>query len=428
MHTRNANSAQLQDMTILATALFGLVLLGCGGSDKKGGQSRSGPCTRAELQGCGAACASDTACEAGLHCGSEKTCTAQCTAESSLVDCGESNACSAVGECTNMSVGDGDGDSSGDGDSNSCAKVNVAAHPTTPNVILIIDQSSSMGEDLGGVSRWQALKNVLLGDEGLIAELESQVRFGLYLYSSKDFDIECPALTIVPASLDNLEAITEVYSPASMIEDTPTGDAINAITDMLAGGFNDQGGGDQTIFILATDGEPDTCAQPDPQRGQQHAIDAVKRAFDEGFKTFVLAVSEDNQQGISSGHAQDLANTGTGKPLVPYRDCEDAPDPATCAPFYRVDSVKKLENSLREIVSGQLDCVMRLDGSFPEEVKGACDAQGTITLNGQDLTCETDWVIVERSVIEIKGAACDKLKQPGASFSASFACGGIDLF
>jgi hypothetical protein len=72
--------------------------------------------------------------------------------------------------------------------------------------------------------------------------------------------------------------------------------------------------------------------------------------------------------------------------------------------------------------------VVRLEGTFPDSVQTACDAMGTIEVTGEKLTCETDWVIVDRSVIEIKGEACEKLKKPNASLRASFACGGIDLF
>ena len=415
-HARVSASGLAGGLVSIALALSPLGA-GCGGSSK--GAKGGGACSRGELPNCGLACTApkgdeDPACGPGLNCGEDQKCTAYCTDKSSLLDCGEANVCNDNGICLNGVGGEG-GDGDGDGDdsmSGGCAKVNVAARPTTPNVILIVDQSSSMKEDLGGVSRWQALKNVLLGNDGLIAELESQVRFGLYLYSSNDAEIACPALTNVPAKLDNLNDITAVYQPADMIEDTPTGDAINAIVDMLGNSFVDQGGADQTIFILATDGEPDTCAEPDPQRGQEEAIAAVERAFDNKFKTFVIAVSEDNEDGISSGHAQDLANAGSG---------------VAGSPFYRVSNVNELEDSLHQIVSGQLDCVVRLDGTFPEEVATACDAKGTISVTGKELTCDTDWVIVDCSVIEIKGEACTNLKKPNATISAKFACGGIDL-
>jgi hypothetical protein len=92
-----------------------------------------------------------------------------------------------------------------------------------------------------------------------------------------------------------------------------------------------------------------------------------------------------------------------------------------------VSNVSELEQSLHQIVSGQLDCVVRLDGTFPAEVATACDAQGTISVTGRELTCETDWVIVDRSIIEVKGQACTDLKKPNATISAKFACGAIDL-
>ncbi|MFT3925418.1 MAG: VWA domain-containing protein [Myxococcales bacterium] len=400
----------------LSLALLGLGLLGCGGSE--GSKGKPLPCLRGDLEGCYEKCDTTADCGSGLTCqqdGLKRQCLAYCTAESASTDCGPNSSCSALGQCEKGSLdggsSDGDGGKPGGG---GCGKVDVAAHPQTPNVILIVDQSSSMAEDLGGVSRWQALKNVLLANDGLIADLQSKVRFGLFLYSSKNHEIACPALTSVSAKLDNLAAIRDVYLPADMIEDTPTGDAVTAITDMVTNQFVDMGVSDETIFILATDGEPDTCAQPDPQNGQQQAIAAVKRAFDMDIKTYVIAVSKDNQEGISSGHAQALASAGVGG--------------ASSAKFYRVSNVTELESSLREIVEGQLDCVQKLNGTFPDEVKTACDADGTVSVSGKALMCDADWVIVNPSTIEIKGEACDRVKADNASISAQFACGVIDLF
>jgi hypothetical protein len=238
MSSKNSHLARFRDLTVaaaLALALSPLALSSCDGDGAaaKGG----GPCVRKELANCGLACVVDATCGPGLTCGADdRKCTAQCTGESVALDCESGETCSADGRCVSESSGDGDGDDSNGG----CASKSVAARPTTPNVILIVDQSSSMVEDLGGVSRWQALKNVLLANDGLIAELQSQVRFGLYLYSSRNFEkdtgVKCPALTNVPVALNNLDAIRTVYQPADMIEDTPTGDAPAAPRLSAAGG------------------------------------------------------------------------------------------------------------------------------------------------------------------------------------------------
>jgi hypothetical protein len=103
-----------------------------------------------------------------------------------------------------------------------------------PTVILIIDQSSSMEESFGSDTRWNTLRDFLLeSPDGLIADLQSQVRFGLAMYSAESGGAnpepigECPMVTSVAPALDNFDAIEAVYAGAEPIEDTPTGDAID---------------------------------------------------------------------------------------------------------------------------------------------------------------------------------------------------------
>jgi hypothetical protein len=190
-----------------------------------------------------------------------------------------------------------------------------------------------------------------------------------------------------------------VYRPADVIEDTPTGDAVDAV---LAGivGIPDPDM-DPTIFIIATDGEPDRCEELDPQNGQAEAIAAVERAFDAGIRTYMISVGDE----VSAGHMQDMANAGIGM---------------AGAPYWITGDDAGLRAALLAIVGGVLSCDVTLSGTL--DVDQACT--GTVSLNGRPLTCDdpNGWRAVDENHIEILGTACDELTMGGAVLEASFPC------
>ncbi len=96
---------------------------------------------------------------------------------------------------------------------------NVGSEITTPTVLLIVDRSGSMDEDFEGQgSRWDVLRDFLLQQPGgLIYDLQSQVRFGLAMYTAEsnrgELPIgECPMLEIIVPDLNNYDEIAPVYA------------------------------------------------------------------------------------------------------------------------------------------------------------------------------------------------------------------------
>ncbi len=396
--------------------VFGLILcagcfLGCSADSKKVG----GPCARGELASCGVPCDDATKlCGAGLYCSWDAKCTAECSVASARDDCKDAKGCSPDGHCVVGGAAGGEATGGGAnsaatdaGDGTACGEVKLKATPKTPNVIVIVDQSGSMQADFGdNGTRWEVLKASLLANDGLFAELEGIVRFGIVLYSGEEEPKVCPVLSQVSVALNNLDAIRTLYAPKEPIDDTPTGDSINALldqiqkTDLLAGD-------DPTIFVLATDGEPDTCAVPNPQNGQVEAVTAVTRAFKLGIRTYMIAVAQDNE--LSDEHLRDMANAGLGVTA-------GKPD----APSYRVDDDSGLRAALRGIVGGQLSCTVPLKGKVTAE--DPC--VGTVRLDGTVLKCNdpNGWELVNESSIKLNGQACDALKT-GKKLDATFPCG-----
>lgn len=291
-----------------------------------------------------------------------------------------------------------------------CPSAEVTFTPQIPTVLLLIDQSLSMDESFGDESRWDAVRDALTGPGGVIEALEGQVRFSLALYSSRNgFSMgrECPLLTEVAPAMDNLESIRTVYDAAEPIDDTPTGDAMLAVTESLVA-FQDAG---PKVIVLATDGEPDTCADPDPsssqgrQAARTQSVEAVRAAFDAGIRTYVISVGTD----IGEVHLQDLANAGMGWE-------EGEPEAA----FYVPADQEAMIQTFSTIVDEVRDCVLSLDA----EILPGQGGRGTVTINGDIIPFEDPdgWRVNSPSEIELTGESCDRIQAGNVEVLVEFTC------
>jgi hypothetical protein len=293
-----------------------------------------------------------------------------------------------------------------EGTTGDCTEVTVTVDPVIPTVVLLVDQSGSMTDDFSGMPRWDALYQTLMEADGVVDALQGQIRFGLALYSSEDGNAgpTCPMLTEVPPALDNHAAIDAVYGPADPIDETPTGESLALVAQGLAP-FAEPG---PKAIVLATDGEPDTCATPNPQDGQPEVIAAVQAAFDEEIETYVISVGDE----VGAGHLQEVANAGVGKPV-------DDPDPA---PFYIALDAAALVDAFHEIISGFISCQLPIDGIV--DLDEQCE--GTVMLDGVELECPIDWHMLDESTLELLGEACETLKDGSPhEIEASWPCGSV---
>jgi hypothetical protein len=275
-------------------------------------------------------------------------------------------------------------------------------------VLLLIDQSGSMTADFGDTNRWQAVYDALLDpDDGLVPELEGQVRFGMALYTSFDGDDggQCPVITETAPALDNYAAIAASYEASQPEDETPTGESIAAVTPTLV---MDPSEGSK-IIVLATDGEPDTCAEPNPQNGQQESVDAAAAAFQQGVRTYVISVGDE----VSDQHLQEVANAGVG---VGPGD----PD----APFYKADDAQALADAFADIVDGVRDCKLTLDGKVVEGSESEC----MVYVNGMAVPYgdEDGWQLNNPSEVELVGGACDAIQNGEVQVSVKCACGAVE--
>jgi hypothetical protein len=406
--------------------LSSLVLVACGDSgagDSRGTGGSGGvtlDCTTLTNPppDCQKSCSSDTQCEASFC--SNGVCLAQCTADEG---CATGSSCNISGRC----VPDmGTGGTGGTGNTTGCQSVVITPTRSIPNVMFLVDESGSMDAGFGGgLDRWQAAHQAIVGNPdadppvvGIVEQLQSIVRFGLTTYHSQggfSGPRGCPIFeTEVAIALDNHSAIDSAY-PSDFQDigvDTPTGESIDRLVFELQETPPPADG--PTIIVLATDGEPDTCATPNPQEGQPQAVAAAKNAFDVvGIQTFILSVGEE----VSDGHLQDMANVGVGLP-----ESTSGPE---AAPFWKATDSNQLAAAFDEIISASISCEIQMDKRFDDKVKACAD--GDVQLNGTPLSCPDDWQVKPGAddIIELVGSACDTFKSGAATFSAVFPCGAI---
>jgi len=325
-----------------------------------------------------------------------------------------------------------------------CNDIDVGFEKLIPTILLLVDESGSMSDNKypsgGTSSRWRVLHDALLADGGLVQTLASEVRFGFMGYTGDGTAATCPILQrtdIFPAAADGtaLAALRTVYPqerPSLPYSgDTPTGAALRVATQALAS-FTEPG---PKHVLLATDGDPDTCARPNPQCGQEEAVSAAEDAFASGIGTFVIGISDD----VASWHLQQMANAGAGLGVAPpdsnfYNNCPRDPavtpkyaatPPPQNAKFYKPSDGAELAQALATIVNSARTCTFTLHG----KVTPGKESAGSVRLDGTalDYMAPDGWHLLDSQTLEVLGTSCDKIKTTSKLLQVSFPCDSVTI-
>ncbi|HEY3496838.1 MAG TPA: hypothetical protein VGK73_19200 [Polyangiaceae bacterium] len=352
-------------------------------------------------------CSSDADCDDGSVCEDGRCVVRQDPSEcKSDADCSGGKRC-IVGTCSAVLPKPGP---TPPGPEEVCAKgeLELVARPATVSVL--VDQSFSMLQRFDGGTRWDVLRDALLDPEsGVIKQLEQDIRFGIALYSSENgygraHTRACPLLTgldEVPVALGNYDAISAIYGSARPIDDTPTAESLAAVTDKLAALANE---GPKAI-VLATDGEPDTCDDPDAHDPDTNAfaVATAEASYAAGVRTYILSVGTE----IAEHHLQAMANAGAGVPA-------GGPN----APFFRATDQAGLESALSSIVTDIRTCTFHLEG----DIDTAVVTKGKVLLDGELLEYGIDFTLDADGEVELLGARCTAMKTGDHTLSAEFPC------
>lgn len=340
------------------------------------------------LGGCASPCFDDGLAQGG--CPSEDTETATDTETDGP----------ATMSATESAEGTGSGDEtigSGGGSGYDCPDFEEVLLPQTPTFQLVIDRSGSMDDDFGGVSRWDATKDTLIDpQDGVVTQLQSQIRFGVALYSNPMDQMMCPSIDTLAPQLDAADEITTLLDASMPGGDTPTGESLEIITADL---LNDDWPGEK-IIVLTTDGEPDTCDLREPETDEEvaaargAAVDAVSGAFTNGVRTFVISVGDQ----IAEDHLQQLANAGQGV-------ADGDPD----AEFYVANDTDALLSAFESIIAGIRSCSFDLAEPLAAEQAPGCEVSVNETAVPYD--DPNGWTQSGDMQISLQGDACSEIQQ-----------------
>jgi hypothetical protein len=211
----------------------------------------------------------------------------------------------------------------------------------------------------------------------------------------------------VGPALYNQQAITDLLYSNSPRSDTPTAESIAAVANAFPPENPDAPG--PRIIVLATDGNPDNCVDPDAHDLSSQILSetATQEAYAKGIQTYVLSVGNE----VSEPHLQRMANAGQGLPL-------DSGN----ATFYVANNPAELVNAFQQIVGGARTCTFTVNGNVTQP------ETGTVELNGVPLEYGTDWAMPNQTTLELLGAACDTfLNEQNVDLSAEFDCGTVVL-
>jgi hypothetical protein len=380
----------------------------CSGNSAEGEAGVVDGCGTGDCAGPGAMCESSSDCAAGSCSGG------QCVA-------GEGG---AGGNGPSMPSEEGTGgtfiltddyEPSAAGAPSVCLDLEVDFERITPTVVLLIDRSGSMTQPFdNGLDRWETLVATLTDPrDSLLKRLEGSVRFGMALYSSNrgfgngPTPRECPILSSVDISIGNFADVSALLSSSSPTGDTPTAESMAAISAELQA-FGEDG---PKSIILATDGDPDTCEDPDAnedEASKAQSVAAVAAAHAAGIATHIISVGDE----VTASHLKALAVAGSGGD--------------SGAEAYTALDTEALVNALDEIIGTVRTCDFTLQGTVAADDA----ARGTVLLDGEALVFgnANGWVMPDENTVRLQGEACEAAQADDATgISMSFPCDAIEI-
>ncbi len=225
-----------------------------------------------------------------------------------------------------------------------------------PNILLVIDQSGSMGEDTSGgygyPSKWLLMQQAVVG---IVDKYGDQVPFGVELFKDNGgTDQECYAATkihVEPAH-DSKDAIKNLILTAKPSGTTNTGDAIQrAAVDPV---MQDPSRGQ--YIVLITDGDPN-CNSGEPTYSIQRIEAAAKRS--PTIHTFVIGF--DGSGGVNPKNLNNMAKAG----LEPIPNCTGLSG-SPC--YYSASNAQKfseaIDKVINQVVGGEFGSTMCDDSCY----------------------------------------------------------------
>jgi hypothetical protein len=273
-----------------------------------------------------------------------------------------------------------------------CGGSQFALTRVSPNVMLVLDRSGSMGDSIGGgsaTSKWDDLKSAI---SLLVTGYDAKLRLGASLFSSNG---DCAAGTVMAPADMNGATVLAAVTGSSPGGNTPTAGTLQAVIDSkyLTDATRDN------VVVLATDGLPN-CGDTDVE-GRISTLYAATPSV----KTYVIGVGDATASDptlldswAAAGHT-----ARSGSPT-----------------YYQASSPTDLTMAFDAIAAGLVSCSFALSSVPPDPMQLYVWSNGASV--AQDPTDGFTYDSGANTVV-LHGASCQTLQSnPATKIQVSYGC------
>jgi hypothetical protein len=300
-------------------------------------------------------------------------------------------------------------------DAPTCGLEDFKLAKVPPEILLVLDRSSSMNEpSIGGAAGATLWTDALAAVQDVLNTTQASVHWGLQMFPMPNSCLVAamPEVDVAPnnATAVHSKAMTTGSNMAGQGTGTPTDTAVISATTYLTA--RNAVNKNPRYIVLATDGEP-TCVGGVRAMGTgavAPSLNAIKAAVAAGFKTYVIGIAID-ATGVAT--LNQMADAG-GVPRM---------DPA--ARFYPAANKAELSAALNVITGQVSNCVFPLSKPppAPDSVK--------VTVDGERVPASaTDgwsYTSAMNTAIQLSGMWCEKVKTNAAQVGIVFGCPNIPI-
>jgi hypothetical protein len=337
---------------------------------------------------CLKACTSDNQCGAGT-CNAAGVCVSAVTGCAVSSDCAAGQICAPGGTC--MAATNPTMNPAADAGPASCGGQLFSSTPTEANVLIVLDRSGSMMEQIAsGRSKWAVATEAVRGVTAQNAS-NTRLRFGLQLFSN-DVSVCNPGQIDVSVGTANVTAISNALPQIANGRNTPIGAALQ-----VAGRSNELSDATRANFVLLlTDGMENCGGAP---------VAEVEGLFNRGVRTYTVGFGD----AVDANRLSQMAiKGGTAR--------------ATAPRYFQADDPAQLQAALQSIASGAASCDFTLSSTPPNtnNLHVAVDGQWF----PRDPSRIAGWDYQPNgNRVTLYGPACDIVAQrPGAKVSIVYGC------
>jgi hypothetical protein len=309
-----------------------------------------------------------------------------------------------------------------------CAQHQVSIKALPPDIMIIMDRSMSMTDDVSGqacaggslsgdgncgdASKWN---QTIVAVKAVVQDTQAAVNWGMFWLGNEAAQCGAGTSPIVPitsgdsytpirAALDSNQFTGAIGTPTATVVNNSV-KYMKTLTDA-----------NPKYLLVATDGEPN-CASGTSVGGFgggstsynadiTGSTNAVASALKAGIQTFVVGIATTS----STTSTASTASTA----LDSMADAGGNPQVGAATKYYEVTDTESLKSTLNQIIGLATSCTVSLDNT-PQ-------GQWTIAISAQDDSGETvevpndptdGWSYTDESTkasIQLSGTACDNLK------------------